>query len=325
MSRLFFVPQLPVGLRYQEWWYIELTKHFDNMFDEVIVLGAKYLEKQLKMSHVCKISAGFSLPHEATQFEFHQMDEFSKWDHRDSDVLFLADISFPGIFSNILYQYPVKNAYAFCHATAINAYDLWQPVRKQKWKAELAHAMLYKKVFVGSTYHHNKLINKGWKLPNLSVIRLPLPPMQTFNEEKERDVISVARPCTQKTNIKLEKRVEKALSTKIHRTVDYGLRTWEGYYRFVSGSKVMLITSKEETFGYQVIDALLNNCIPIAPNKYSYPELLPSKFLYDDPEDCTLKVAAAIDGSITLRERDKDILRNCEDFYLNLGKQFTVN
>ena len=43
-----------------------------------------------------------------------------------------------------------------------------------------------------------------------------------------------------------------------------------------------MISSNEETFGYQVVDAILHGCIPIAKNDFSYPELLPREYLYDD-------------------------------------------
>jgi hypothetical protein len=46
-----------------------------------------------------------------------------------------------------------------------------------------------------------------------------------------------------------------------------------------------LITAREETFGYQVVDAILSGCIPVAPNAFSYPELLPPHLLYNNLTD----------------------------------------
>ena len=72
--------------------------------------------------------------------------------------------------------------------------------------------------------------------------------------------------------------------------------SWEDYYRVLAYSKILLITAQEETFGYQVIDAVLNGCIPIAPNKFSYPELIPRNYLYDSPEELLDIIEAVLGG-----------------------------
>jgi len=279
MSRLIFVPQYPAKLRYQEWWFQEFPKHFRKHFDEVLVLG----EHLLKSGEFYRgRQDSFSPIKLSIDFETELIREYYRVQIDPSDTLFLADISFPGLFSNVLYHKPCQNSYAFCHASALNAYDYWQPVRKYKWKVECQHSRLFKKIFVGTNYHQRKL---GWY--NTSVVGLPNPPFiykDRFPEEKSINLISVSRPSIQKVNKKLEKQVEKRFG-KIVRTPDMGLHSWATYYKFLLMSKIMVITSKEETWGYQVIDAILNDVIPLAPNKYSYPELLPQAYLYDNDRE----------------------------------------
>ena len=51
---------------------------------------------------------------------------------------------------------------------------------------------------------------------------------------------------------------------------------------------MLLITAVEDTFGYQIADAVTNHCIPIARNSLAYPELLPREYLYDTKEELVM-------------------------------------
>jgi hypothetical protein len=42
-----------------------------------------------------------------------------------------------------------------------------------------------------------------------------------------------------------------------------------------------VITSREETYGYQAIDSISVGTCPIAPRALSYPEILPEENLYN--------------------------------------------
>jgi len=45
---------------------------------------------------------------------------------------------------------------------------------------------------------------------------------------------------------------------------------------------VLLITSREDTFNYTILDAINNNTIVLAPNRIVFPEILDRKYLYSD-------------------------------------------
>jgi hypothetical protein len=141
---------------------------------------------------------------------------------------------------------------------------------------ESAHAGMFDKVFVGSRYHQDKL---GWE--NTVVTYLPFPPLSTYKNTKIYDIVSASRPSHQKVDFELEREVEAEFSRIVRRDT----RTWEEYFKFLSQSTVLLISSHEDTFGYQIVDAIMNGCIPIAPNRCSYPELLPREYLYNDKEE----------------------------------------
>lgn len=271
-ERLIFVPQMPVKMRYQEWWYSEFPRRLREYFDVVLVLGADEIPVDVT------VTGSFSVVDKAINFELRQIKEFLSMEVREDDILLLADVSYSGFFSNVLYHVPIGKRFAICHGTSRNRYDYFSTVRKSKWLVEKGHSVLFDRVFVASQYHREKL---GWQ--NSYVLPFPMAPFEHgIHTKKVRDIISVSRKGAQKHTSKIEKALCRDLGIQI---CSSEFTSWEEYYKYISESRVMLITSKEETYGYQVFDALLNGCIPIAPNRYSYPEILPRALLYNNYEE----------------------------------------
>ncbi len=283
MSRLIFVPQYPTPLRYQEWWYKEFPRRLLGLgFDHIITLAGG--------SIVAAAEASLFAPTEtALEFEAQQIRQYMDLQLEPDDTLLLADLSYPGLFANVLFHKRPKHCYAICHATSLNRYDYFADNRKQKWPIEMAQAKMFDLIFVASAYHYVKLALHGIDVYNMKILRFPLPPFpgqvpQNLFHERTNTIVSVARGGIQKRTVSLEKKVERALHTKIKRP--QGIKSWQEYYTFLANSKVLLITSKEETYGYQVIDAITNGCIPVAPRAFSYPELLPNEYLYSSADEC---------------------------------------
>lgn len=267
MSRIIFIPQYPTPMRYQEFWFNEFPRQFTKFGFDVYTLGNEKMKVKRGNTEM------FSPINTAIEFECSQIDEYMNIDLRKDDILFIADLSFPGFFMNVLYHKRPSKVFSFCHATSINKFDYFESVKQYKYPIETNHASMCDKVFVGSKYHQNKL---QWK--NTVVTYLPFPPFKTFpNEEKTTDIISASRPTPQKVDLELEEEVEKKFG-KIKRME---CKSWWEYYKFLGQSKILLITAKEDTFGLQIIDAVINNCIPIARNSLAYPEILDSEYLYD--------------------------------------------
>jgi len=273
MSRLILVPQYPTKLRYQEWWWVEFPKQFKQYFDEVLVLGRN------SGPFITASGDKFTPMAISIQFEAQQIKDYSKLELRKDDILLLCDLSFPGFFANVLFHKRPNKCFAICHATSKNAYDYFQKDRRIKYPIEKATAKLFNTVFVASEYHAKKL---GWL--NIKVQALPMPPIKpVFSEKKQYDIVNVSRPGLQKRNFKIESYIQRKFGLKVRTPPNF--ETWEQYYEFLGASKILLITAKEETFGYQVFDAIINGCIPIAPNAFSYPEFLPKNYLYNSKEE----------------------------------------
>lgn len=272
--RLIIAPQLPVRMRYQEWWYTELPNQYLKWFD-VILLGGG-------IQPVDVDSASFSVAEQATRYEASLIAQYMSLKLRSDDVLLLCDLSYPGLFSHVLWHKKPSKAFAICHASARNRYDIFAPVRRGKFAVETKTAQLFDTVFVASHYHAQKL-----KWPNTMVVRLPYPPFNANYSQRsiiEEPVVTVARKGKQKRTTRLEKIARRAVGYRdIY--LEPNIDSWTKYYWALSRYKFLLSTAKEETFGYQIVDAVLCGTAPIAPNKYAYPELLPRGYLYDTPEE----------------------------------------
>lgn len=291
--RLIFVPQYPTPMRYSEWWFSEFPKEFRKAGFEVITLGDDYID--LLNSNSRGDLKMFSPISRAIHFENAQIAEYMEMDFNHDDILFIADLSFPGFFTNVLFHKKPKKVFSFCHATSLNHLDYFAKDRSQKFPIETAHAELCDKVFVGSHYHKEKL---GWN--NTSVVYLPYPPFKPeTGTYKSFNIVSASRPTEQKVDLMAEDFVEKRFACKINRLEP---KSWEQYFTFLNHAKVLLITSKEDTFGYQIADAVLNNCIPIAPLRLSYPEILPSLYLYSNVHEMVEKIGAALNGKLDVPE-----------------------
>lgn len=305
MRRIIFVPQYPTPLRYQEWWFWKIPEKFRKAGFEVVVLGEEWVKT---FGNLSSDPAMFSPIDMAIAFETEQINEYMQMQFEEDDMMFIADISFPGFFSNVLFhKRPPGRVFAYCHATSLNKMDYFEHDRVDKFPIETSHAHLMDAVFVGSDYHENKL---QW--PNTLVMRLPYPPLKTYNGARINDIISASRPTPQKVDSILEMKVEKKFSKIIRQES----RSWEEYFKFLSVSKVLLVSSREDTFGYQIVDAVLNGCIPIAPNRCAYPEILPKEYLYNNDEELFELLNSALWGTLDVPKLKCH--NEMKDFYKNL-------
>lgn len=305
MNRLIYVPQYPSKMRYSEWFLPEFTKQFESSYDNVIILGKDSLSNIHRSDKEM-----FSPIDEAIKFELEQIDEFLdlQLDNK-TDTLFLADISFPGLFVNSLYhRQSFINNFCYCHATSKNYLDYFEKVRYSKWMNETSQSKMFKKVFLATEYHKRKL---GWD--NTYITSLPSHNHKYYkNEKKIRNIISVARPTPQKVDEKIEFEIEYKYG-KIERS---NFNNWNDYYKFIGESKILISTANEETFGFQILDAINNNCVPIAPNNYSYPELLPREYLYDNIEELISIIDKILNGELKVPKLLDENLIN--SFFFNI-------
>ena len=314
--RIIFIPQYPAKLRYQEWWITEFEKHLSQEF-EVLTLKGSNTTSETRKGQFSPINA-------AIDWELEQIKQYMSLELRTGDILLFNDISFPGFFAQALYHKKPFRVYAICHATSLNYLDYFSRSSYSKSFVEGANIKYLDGLIVGSQYHKRKL-QKELLVPHstpIHVLQLPFPPIKYQSnlspENRTNYLVSVARDCSQKVDFIFERLIKNNFACGITLPGEKDLISWQTYYHFLQNSSFMVITSKEETFGYQIIDAYLNGVIPIAPRRYSYPELLSKHCLYHPGNitDFKLKIIEA-----SVHDYDSLFLFNKEEtFYDNLIK-----
>lgn len=313
--RVIFIPQFPSSMRYQEWWYTEIPFQLRNAGLDVHVVGKEYIEN----TFLDKCTSDMFAPiKQAIEFEAQQIHEYMNLDLNHNDVLFWADTSFPGIFGHVLFHKRPDKIFGFCHATSLNHYDYFEPVRPYKYPIENSLGIMFDSIFVGSRYHKAKL---GWR--NAKVLYLPFPPMQDNffkNVNKHTEIISVSRVSIQKVDLELETKVENNFNLTINRPIS---NSWNDYFYNLATSKILLITAREDTFGYQIVDAILNGCIPLARNDFAYPELLPKEYLYNNEDELMEKIEYYLSGDNYKLVPQLLCEEGMNNFYQNLIEEIT--
>lgn len=84
-----------------------------------------------------------------------------------------------------------------------------------------------------------------------------------------------------------------------HRVVHYGHEaSREKYCEWLRLGSIVISTAKQENFGISVVEAVRHGCIPLLPNRLSYPEIIPNDYhadvLYQDQADLVDKLAVLI-------------------------------
>jgi len=68
------------------------------------------------------------------------------------------------------------------------------------------------------------------------------------------------------------------------------------------------------------MESIMNGTVVLAPNKFSYPELLPKEYLYDNYDDLSMKIWSVLHDDLL---PPKELLCNdlCENFYENVASE----
>ena len=94
------------------------------------------------------------------------------------------------------------------------------------------------------------------------------------------------------------KQAEKKFKGKILQFGYVPLR--EEYEKWLTRGAIVINTAIQENFGISVIEAMLMGCVPLLPDRLSYPEILPEEFhehfLYKNKQDLIKKLFLILSG-----------------------------
>jgi glycosyltransferase involved in cell wall biosynthesis len=99
------------------------------------------------------------------------------------------------------------------------------------------------------------------------------------------------------------------------RILSYGyVESREEYIEWLAKGDIVISTAIQENFGMSIVEAVRYGCIPLVPNRVSYPEIIPesfhSDFLYDSFEELVNKLVMII--SVEFDQMQKKAARLAE-------------
>ena len=278
--RIVICPALPIKMRYTEWW----PKLFTEKITEVAGGSYDVICAPYGLGNICdgKFESNDTFFKRLCEWDWMIIKFLLALNLRNEDIVLLLDCTTSGLLSAMFQTYKPCKVVGFCHGTSFNTLDIFPPTR-QSFDGSCLEALDL--VLVASRYHLGKLSDTPYSCDLSNMMALPDNPhldnigvVKPMMERPNR-VCIVDRDCEQKRNKKVIAEVQKTFQVEdIHGKYD----TWEDYYRALSNDfRFMLVTTNEETYGYQVHDALRCGCIPIVPHKFSFPETVPAQYMYD--------------------------------------------
>lgn len=321
MNRTIWVaPILPVKMRYSEWWNEEFIRRLNGtslLIHKKDPWMVKGLWEHLMLAESFNSSDEFfkdQLGHEIQVLDtLHTL--VSQGQITKNDVILVLDSSTPGLVASYLQTHKPCRVVGICHATALNTLDIFSKSTSRSY-FDVANLLIYDAIVVASQYHRNKLWNSlanshnSWTAPKIQVTKfLPENPHLAhylsffkdmavpLSEIKTKSICVADRIDQQKVDLKFTEQVEQRLGIKINFLQAPHNKSigWSDYYSKLEQHKVMLVTAKEETYGYQVQEAMRLGTVPICPASLCYPEFVSSSFLYNDLDSCCACIQQALD------------------------------
>lgn len=216
---------------------------------------------------------------------------------QDGDVIFFADLWFPGIES-LFYVRDItgikfKIAGVF-HAGTWDPHDFTCRNGMRGWAQHVELGWLHglDMIFVATQFHKDLIVfNSGSFDPNkIHVTGIPFYAAalkQAYPipvEQKENIVVFPHRTDIEKHPEKFDKLAKKFPQWKFVKTINT-TKSREEYFQLLAKSKVMISFAEQETFGYSTVEAMALGNYVIVPDALSYRETVPKSFRYSNEKE----------------------------------------
>jgi glycosyltransferase involved in cell wall biosynthesis len=306
MERLIFVPLERMSNRYTDQWY--------NWFDEQIYIPHTTIEEKGKAA---KVGSGSyvdtirTTKHKISQLNWLTSAIAEGW----SGTIFFMDLWFPGIETIAYLRDNLKRAIRIEGIFHGGSWDKWDFISQNNctpWArhAEMSWIKMVDRIYVGSNFH-KKMISDTMNLKHkekskIIKVRFPcwLPDDSERKKYERENYVLFPHRLTPEKGVKFFNRLEKDLkrlkiSAKCIKTLEV-CKTKQEFYNLLLKSKVVVSFAEQETFGISMLEGLNAGCIPVAPNRLSYPETLGGKIdnfpLFNNYEECLWLVIDALEN-----------------------------
>ncbi len=97
----------------------------------------------------------------------------------------------------------------------------------------------------------------------------------------------------------------------------------KSYQKWLQKGALVISTAHQENFGISMVEAIRQGCLPLLPDRLSYPEILPEtfhdRFLYTDQQDLEDKLAAILSNYADFKDNRQPLARSMEPYAWDLA------
>ena len=321
--KLFYIPIEPYKTRYTADWIEQFENEFDNR-------GVNY-ETILGNTFSNNVTSGGVLDACGTHsYKFSQLQKLvtllnSNVIH-DGDILFFADLWFPGLESLFYIRNMLGIKFKICgifHAGTYDKHDFTYRNNMRNWGKYLEASWFTEidKIFVATTFHKQLLLNGSIIIPRLAdkifVTGIPFYGKELREKylTKKEDIIVFPHRLDEEKHPELfdlfiDKLDQRGFKFKAIKTIEE-TSSREEYFQLLGKSKIMMSFAEQETFGYSTLESMALDNIVIVPNKLSYVETVPFSYRYDTLDE-------AFDFLVhSIQYYQKPDYNNCYDKWAN--------
>lgn len=295
--RIYYLPLEPLEQRYTKQWYEWFRKVFEGEGVDFVYLDGEKVKSKLGGKFFLDMKATFV-------WKFEQLKKLFKQELTSDDVIFIPDGEFAGIEAIEYFRrfYKVRpKIVEIWHAGTYDYWDLTSQVGLGRIGGKLEEVWfdIADLVFVATEFHknlitENRIVDKSKiKVTGLPVAVEELAEKEVDWEKRKKRAVFTGRLSIEK-GIDVVERI-KNQKIPVFTTQKHSLSK-ERYYKELANSKVVFAPSKQETFGYGVVEGMALNVVPVVVDGLSFRDYVPRKFRYSTEEEAKEKIRRFIEG-----------------------------
>jgi len=286
-----------IASRYSLQWWRWLARSAYHLEAKVEFVGS-YVSQKIKEGEFLDVY-GTNL------YKAHQLARLLRLlrsDHTSDFNILICDGWYPGLESLAYVRDAGRRRVRLTAILHAGTYDPWDFLTQRgltSWAEHIERGWfhLLDRVFVATRFHQNLLISARQVDPaKISVVRFPVHynPRHHGNPHREPIVVFPHRLAPEK-DPEAFTRLHECYITRYGATPDGlhfvttaaggGCRNKSQYYALLSRCRVAVSTALQETFGIAMQEAVNAGCMPVAPNRLSYPETLRGHRLYESEDE----------------------------------------
>jgi len=283
--KVYVLPLEPLDKRYTKQWYYWFKETFKRKGINFEYIDGEYKKSELKGKLFLDWRSSFI-------WKFEQLKRLFKKKLKNSDWILIFDGEFPGIESieyfKKFYDVDIKVAELW-HAGTYDIWDLTYQKGLERIGSKLEEVWfdIADIIFVATNFHKKLIVkNRNVDEDKIKVVGWPIDfkNLRKFeidwNKRKNR-LVFTGRLSIEK-GIDVIEELKKKYNIFI--TQKYELNK-EEYYKELANSKGVIAPSRQETFGYGVVEGMAMNVLPIVPDDLSFREYVPKKWRYRNKEE----------------------------------------